>query len=462
VTWPFPYDSPASLAGQLQRGLGRGFLAALDARRAEVHEHLLKCILGEARVDHQVDSRQWYYGELAWRTEFPVEPLEAHLVELGDDEDGDGWLALDVLGHLAMRGSGRAVEVLRGYIHYGGSWENALAELGRPKRPDYWEGLEEIAARRLNSGGHGFGPYIDQEPFATFTRTVPEFVAAKEQREVDLGRPDLEKERVLHMNTQQLLQPPLTRIHERAKVLAGRTTAADQSLLARSLKHEDLQVRAVAARALAEQGSFQGYETAKLIVLGLRGWRSIVTRNFATKALSAMPAELVLPLARDWRSSRRPTLRHASRQILEPHANRDDIPWIRRQLRRKVSVEAEGELLSAAELAARLWDPEVLADLRRLFGEFLYSYGRMHLAEVLVQVDSAFPTTLGMECLWDCEPDTRKLGVLHGDRIDARVLKRVQEIAADGAEEERVSEAARRDPPALRPPVAHHPNESVE
>ncbi|MCA9646602.1 MAG: hypothetical protein KC492_38210, partial [Myxococcales bacterium] len=441
MTWPFPYDSPDSLAGQLQRGLGRGYLAALDAPSEEVHQHLMKCILGESRLDHQVDSRRWYYGELAWLTELPVEPLEAHLVGLGDDRDGDGWLALNVLGHLAVRGHDGAVDILRKYVRYGGWWDEALSELGRAQRPEYWQGLETAAADRVTPDPGGIDLYLGNEPLATFARTVPAFVAMK-QRADNFERTDAESEKLRGLSTEELLQSPVTAIHERAKVLAERTAPIDREALTHGLAHADIKVRALAARALAEQGSSEGYDTAKQILVGLRGWERLVARGFTTKALTAMPADLVLPLARKWRSSRRAPLRDAGRAILESHANSDDVPWIRNQLRRKWSIDAEGELLFAAELAARLWVPTMLGDLRRLFGEFVYSYGRMHLTEVLAGVDPEFSTTLAVECLWDCEPDSRRLGVLHADPADVRVRKRLEEIAVDAAEEPGVRELA--------------------
>lgn len=247
----------------------------------------------------------------------------------------------------------------------------ALAQIGRAKRPEYWEGLQEIAVHRLNSGTDHVGPYIDQEPFATFVRTVPEFVAAKRDWDRGLVDPKLDRERVHSLTTEQLLQPHLTGIHLRRQTLAERTSRADHRLLVGSLKHESINIRALAACVLAEQGSSEGFEAARQLVLELGGHGTIVARTIATRALSAMPSDLVLPLARDWRSSRRSTLRHAGREILLSHANDDDIPWIRSQLRRRFNLGAEGELLFAVELGARLWHPAMLVDVTRLFGEFV-------------------------------------------------------------------------------------------
>lgn len=66
----------------------------------------------------------------------------------------------------------------------------------------------------------------------------------------------------------------------------------------------------------------------------------------------------------------------------------------------------------------------------------------MCLAQVLADVDPAFSTTTAIECLWDCEPESRRIGVVHAAPTDARVRTRVQEIAADEAEDGDVRDAA--------------------
>ena len=60
-------DPPETLRGQLQRGLGRGYLHVqrhgLD--HGADHEVLLHCILYDPRWDRQVEERASYYAGLA-------------------------------------------------------------------------------------------------------------------------------------------------------------------------------------------------------------------------------------------------------------------------------------------------------------------------------------------------------------------------------------------------------------
>lgn len=102
----FTYTPPKTLAGKLQRGLGTGFLDALDAPREVVHPLLMQCIRVDPRLDYHLDNRAAYYAELAMRIELPLAPLIEDLVDAGADEDEDTYLAVSVLVEIARRGRG--------------------------------------------------------------------------------------------------------------------------------------------------------------------------------------------------------------------------------------------------------------------------------------------------------------------------------------------------------------------
>jgi len=59
-----PLAHPSSLLGQLQRGRGMGFLAALDAPPTVVAPLLLECIIYDPRWDAQLEQRADYYALL--------------------------------------------------------------------------------------------------------------------------------------------------------------------------------------------------------------------------------------------------------------------------------------------------------------------------------------------------------------------------------------------------------------
>lgn len=64
--------------GQLQRGRGAGYLAALRDGAA-AHDDLLHCVLVDPRIDRQIEARDRYYGELVVAVDLPLEPVLAHL-----------------------------------------------------------------------------------------------------------------------------------------------------------------------------------------------------------------------------------------------------------------------------------------------------------------------------------------------------------------------------------------------
>lgn len=94
---------PTTRLGQLQRGHGRGYLAATAAGTA-AHDDLLHCLLVDARHDRRVENRARYHGELIVALDLPLAPL---LGPLQDAPIGvlahDALAAAFVLGHAATR-----------------------------------------------------------------------------------------------------------------------------------------------------------------------------------------------------------------------------------------------------------------------------------------------------------------------------------------------------------------------
>ena len=68
--------------GKLQRGLGSGYLWAMDADRAVSHALLVHCIFNDPRWDRQLDARVEYYATLALDVALDVDALARWLRRL--------------------------------------------------------------------------------------------------------------------------------------------------------------------------------------------------------------------------------------------------------------------------------------------------------------------------------------------------------------------------------------------
>ena len=454
------WSPPDSLAGKLERGLGKGFLEALEAPRVEVHALLTECILDDPRWDHQLDCRDWYYGELARRTELPVAVLADALVQQGrEDPEGKQWVTLDVLGHLARHNNPEAVNALRDYVRYGEWWVDPCVKLGETLRPGAWDGLEEQVVARIEEDPHSVGSYIlDAEPFLSWQEAsgkVRELLA--KNRETRRLREPVESLR--SQSTARILASPLERPHDVAQLLSKRRSPADRRALAAALAGDDADQSALAMFALAIQGdaSIEG-AVIRFVQKQPEGktWR----RTLALRALVTLPASTLLPLARDWRDAEAWELNLAANRILEAHATEEDLPWIRGQLGRSDAEERMYATTSALRMIARFPRSGPFQEVRDLFSSFTYSYGRHFAAEALRVTDPDFPATLAVECLWDCEGQTRAIGAQAVELSFPGVRDRLIEIIADPCEDEAVTAAAsaRLHSPESAPPPATRPS----
>jgi hypothetical protein len=98
-----PLADPTTRLGQLQRGRGDGFVAALAVGVA-AHDELLACVCGDPRVEPTMEARARYYAELVVAVQLPCEPLLAHCAR-GDGAGlaDEAVAALWALGEPAAR-----------------------------------------------------------------------------------------------------------------------------------------------------------------------------------------------------------------------------------------------------------------------------------------------------------------------------------------------------------------------
>ena len=71
-----------------------------------------------------------------------------------------------------------------------------------------------------------------------------------------------------------------------------------------------------------------------------------------------------------------------------------------------------------------------------------YSYGRRYIVAALAASDPTFGGDVAVECLWDCEAETRRLAATHVDRRVRLAAQRLEELADDDVQAASVRAAA--------------------
>jgi hypothetical protein len=433
------HEPASSLLGQLQRGLGRGYLAALQDDRSEIHPLLVECITNDPRWDRQIDHRRGYYASLALRTGLSLDPLRDHL-ERRDDREEATWnspLTLAVLGDLAKAGVEEAIAILAAYVRVGFWWRDALDELMAAGAADLLPKLEPVVAKRA-------------EKDARDRPDSPEGWARGERRIAEADRiapnilgPDRREQDLAAMSSAEILaagELPGT-IPAVAEELAEREDEPDVELFLETATAQDAEpwARWVSLEALARQGDprIVGIIEANLSEKGTprRVWVA------SLHAFGLLPSGLTLDRARGWFDDSTEWKRRAAQEVLSKHATLDDAPRL---------VGAVGPALSEDEGCSELGIGSAYRESLQSFGntahpvlveEMTYSFGRRYVAASLAATDPAFTSGLAVECLWDCEYETRSIGC-HAVELRPKPRARLEEMVDDPLEDEEVVEAA--------------------
>ena len=467
---PPPLAGPSEPLGKLQRGLGAGYLWALDADRSVAHALLLHCIFNDPRWDRQLDARVEYYATLALDVALAVEPLERWLGR-GDDDVETTHDVLGVLGRMAIRGHAQARTVLREYVAYGRFWERAIGLLiddyqgagSSPPWPEVVAGLDAVLCKRFASEGdladaligvdardrpwslwsvenpriahalafdHGSGP--GDSPPAGGARRPPRAPRGTQRRPRE-------------MTTAELLAiTEDSRWTQIAEELQTRTSDDDVQRLLAAANDAELPMRRAAILALGHQGRRELLEIAEANTSEAK--RGTLQGAIAL-ALEAMPREQTRTLAHDWLTSSDWARRRKAAGILATWAEGDDLEHARRALARELELGLGGDIYvvcSLAEALGRYAGHGPFEELSRAYEQIPYSYGRRFVVSALVRTDPMFAGDVAVECLWDCEPETRQLAAEHVDRRIRLAAQRLDELAADGAQAASVRRSAAR------------------
>jgi len=447
--------------GKLQRGLGAGYLWALDADRSVAHALLLHCVFNDPRWDRQLDHRDDYYATLALDVELDTLAMETWLHECDDDRETTHDV-IGVLGRMAVRGHTEAHRVLREYVAYGASWERAIDRLigdhdamrVGPPWPEAVAGLDEVLVRRfadesdLTAALGGVDPR--GRPWALWSVENPRIARALT---LDHGEPAASRSRAWRprrvqpkpreMSTAALLAiAESSRWAQIADELASRTSSDDVRRLVSAANDPDLPMRRAAILALGQQGRRELLRIAEEnTAQAQRG----TLQGAIALALEAMPLSQTRALAHDWLTSPDWARRRKAAGMLATWTEEEDLAHARRALARELDAGLEGDVFvicSLAEALARVPDRGPFEELSRAYEQLPYSYGRRIVVSALAAADPTFSGDVAVECLWDCESETREVAAGQVDRRVRLAAQRLAELAGDEAQSASARQAA--------------------
>jgi hypothetical protein len=447
---------PADPLGKLQRGLGSGYLWALDADRAVSQALLVHCVFNDPRWDRQLDDRDDYHATLALDIGLDLAPLEGWLRSSAEDDGETAQDILAVLGRMAIRGHGEARRVLREYVAYGAAWPRAVEGLvgdddaplrTGPLWPEVVAGLDAVLIERfatpdaLAEALSGVDPRA--RPWTLWSVENPRIARALALEQANAPVPSAKRawrprERQVkphEMYTVELLAiTESSRWAQIAEELATRTTPYEVELLVAAANAPDLPMRRAAILALGQQGRRE--------VLAIAEANTHATQRGALQgaialALEAMPLSQTRALAHDWLGADDWARRRKAAGMLAAWAEDEDVIPARRALERELDRGLDGDVYVVCSLAEALGRCALhgpFEELTRAYEELPYSYGRRYVVTALAAADPTFAGDVAVECLWDCEREVRQLAA---ERVDRRVrlaTQRLAELSADEAQ----------------------------
>jgi hypothetical protein len=452
---------PADPLGKLQRGLGSGYLWALDADLAVSQALLVHCIFNDPRWDRQLDDRDDYHATLALDIGLDLDPLEAWLRGSGEDDGETANDVLDVLARMAIRGHREAQRVLREYVAYGAAWARAIAGLvgdGGPTRggqpwPEVVAGLDAVVLERfatrdaLAEALSGVDPR--ERPWTLWSVESPRIARALALDHGNVApvkrawRPRERQPKAHELTTVELLGiEEGSRWTQIAEELVTRTSSEDVRLLLAAANAPDLPMRRAAILALGHQGRREVLAIAEQNTHQAERGK---LQGAIALALEAMPLSQTRALAHDWLGAGDWARRRKAAGLLATWAQDEDVLPARSALTRELDRGLDGDVYVVCSLAEALGRCALhgpFEELSRAYEEIPYSYGRRYVVAALSAADPTFAGDVAVECLWDCERETRALAAGRVDRRVRLAAQRLQELTEDEAQAASVRHAA--------------------
>jgi hypothetical protein len=442
-----------TLKGQLQRGRGAGFLAALEVPPSELWPILVECITHDPRWDPQVESRGEYYAHLVLASNMSLDPLETHLrANEGSEDDNLVRLTTDTLTEIGRRGHPRAIPLLRSVVKQAHHWSlafDALLEIGTAESI---AGLDELLlarapddeelARHLYRDG-------DEAPWNEWRTKHPRIAAGIEAKAREHKVKCAPAATLEGLSLEELIHSPVADwgagcdrpfVRKQIDLIVQ---PSDLPLLASYL---DASKPKTCYRALGGLSGISSPAACEILRAFLEANPDISPKlnSVLGKALVAQPAECVLLCGRDWFERADWPYRNQGESILSGHATLEDVPRLTRALAE--SLEDPDDAYRAGnilEAFSRLPGIGPIPDIDRAFVGTCYAYTRRDAARALHVTDpQSFAQERAFECLWDSHNATRVIGIEAVDLSQPGTLECIALLAADRFEDEDVRKAA--------------------
>jgi len=472
---------PETLLGMLQRGRGRGYLAALETAPETVWPLLFECVTNDPRLDRMLEEREEYYASLIIATGMDLEPFRSHLMRHDVSEDVPDWamgLVLGTLGCLAdEKDSAAARQILREYVSYGRKWKRVLEVLAEVDTPDALEQSVAVLCDRVRS---------DEKARAQFQKEVQDdwkhygWHEEKRRAEISFFLPICEPWKTICARNRELAdlfagvgiaynQPPVpekespqdspydlsleetfARVDESNcirfwRFLPEKVAPEDEDYLLSQLATNNPPRMILALRGLGYLGTPRAVDTVRsYLEASANADRKV--RRYAFDALEEMPASLTLDLAREWFRRKEWYLHVPAGGILERHAALEDVPLLIEVLRTPETIRCEDfRLAGALGTMTRFDGIGPIPELEQVFRQVPHCRRRCDAANAMyITAPVEFAAMYAVECLWDCHEETRALGCWTANLSTPGVLERLREIAAEPNDQDDVEAAVKR------------------
>lgn len=429
---------PSSALGKLQRGRGAGWTEA--AQHPDGKDMLMTCLAADPRWDSQVESRAAYYAELCIL--FDVPPASIHPADAADE-----WttiLRFDVLAEVIRRGNQEAVPVLLDCVHPGSldHWfissicglpdidASAVAQVLLDRFDD-----EQLVQLALSDD------FFRDQPLLAWSETSPRIADAVasandriSQRRRPVAAPALDAPLEVILAFDWGMPLPKALVHR----FMNHATPAEVDLLRRTAIGPWCPARGFALRMLGRRRDPFAIDTAaRTFAANTKGMERSASHHY----VRGLDASTTLPLAREWMTldDDRSGVAYG---LMAMHSQADDVPAIRAALTQEWERGYMYSICDLVEALGRHPEQGPFPELRAVFTDVGYSYARIRAARAMAATDPEFSTRFADECLWDCEPETRIVGIQASPMSSPAARARVDVLATDEGQEPAVRAAA--------------------